>query len=155
VIYTVVLLIHSWLRWLALLAVVARIGLALADRAAGRDYDKRARGTMAGTVGVMDLMLVLGLVLLAWLSPLTTAAMADMGSAMGDPLRRFWLVEHPTMMFLSVTVAHVASVLARRQEDARRAHTQVAIGLSLALLLMLAGIPWPFRELIGRPLFAL
>lgn len=153
-IYTVVLLVHSWVRWVAVLAIVGRIGLALSDRSSGRDYDKRARGSMAGTVGLLDLMLVLGLMLVFWLSPLTTAAMGDMGAAMGDPLRRFWLVEHPTVMFLAVTVGHVVSVLARRQADAKKAHTQVAIGLSLVLLLILAGIPWPGRELIGRPLFA-
>jgi len=155
VIYTVVFLVHSWLRWIALAAIVGRIGKALADRAAERPYDKKARGMTAATVGVLDLMLVLGLTLLFWLSPITTAAMADMGSAMGDPLRRFWLVEHPTAMFLAVTIGHFVSVRAKRMDDAKRAHTHVAIGLSLTLLLILVAIPWPFRDLIGRPLFAL
>ena len=155
VIYTVAIVAHSWIRWGALVAVVARVGLALADRGAGRDDGKRARITSGITVGLLDLNLVLGLVLWVWLSPLTTSAMVDVGAAMADPFRRFWLVEHPTAMMLSVTVAHVASVLAKRQADPQRAHTRLAIGLALALLLMLVAIPWPGRELVGRPLFAL
>lgn len=154
-IYTVAIYAHSWIRWVALLALVGRIGLALVHRSRGVEYGKLARATSGATVGFLDLNLLLGFVLLGWLSPMTTAAMADMGSAMGDPLRRFWLVEHPTAMLVSVTVAHVATVLARRQVDAKRAHTLVAVGLSLALLVTLLAIPWPFREVVGRPLFAL
>ena len=153
--YSVVLIIHSWLRWLVLPALVGRIGLALADRAANRPYDKRARMLSGMTVGMLDLMLVLGLVLLGWLSPLTTSAMADMGAAMKDPVWRFWLVEHPTMMFLAVTVGHVVTVIGRRSADPRRGHLVVAIGLTLVLVFVLMGIPWPFRAGIGRPLFAL
>ncbi len=152
--YTVILLIHSWVRWLVLPLLLVRIGKALADRSKGAEYAGPARGMTAGTVGLLDLNLVFGVLLLSWLSPLTTAAMADMGSAMSDPLRRFWLVEHPTMMFLAVVVGHVVSVMAKRSTDARRAHTIVAVGLTVALLMVLAGIPWPFRGLIGRPLFA-
>lgn len=154
-IYEGTLLVHSWLRWIVLLALFVRVGMALAARSRGSDYDRRARLSAAATVGGLDLMTVLGVVLLSWLSPLTTAAMSDMGSAMGDPVRRFWLVEHPTTMFLAVAAAHVGSSIAKRATDARRAHTAVALGLSLAILLLLAGIPWPFRPGIGRPLFAL
>ena len=129
--YGIAILAHSWLRWGVLLAMLGRLGLAIADRSSGRAYEKRARIASAVTVGLLDLTLVLGVVLLSWLSPLTTSAMADMGSAMSDPLRRFWLVEHPTMMFLASVVAHVGTAIAKRAEP-RRAHTMVILGLSLA-----------------------
>ncbi len=151
--YTVAILTHSWLRWLVLPLMLGRIGKAVVDRSQDKPYEGPARGFTAATVGLMDLMLLIGVVLLGWLSPLTTSAMSDMGSAMGDPVRRFWLVEHPTMMFLALVVAHVGSVMARRATDAKRAHTIVAVALSVAFLMLLAGIPWPFREGIGRPLF--
>ena len=152
--YTAALLVHSWIRWLVLPLLLIRIGKAVADRGRGAEYDDGARGMTASVVGLLDLNLMFGVMLLSWLSPLTTAAMADMGSAMSDPLRRFWLVEHPTMMFLAVVVGHVVSVMAKRSSDPMRANTIVAVGLTVALLLVLAGIPWPFREEIGRPLFA-
>jgi hypothetical protein len=154
-VYSVLLLVHSWVRWLVLPALLGRIGLAVADRAAGRPYDKRARALSGAAVGLLDVMLVIGLLLLGWFSPLTTAAMADMGSAMKDPLRRFWLVEHPTLMVGAVVIAHVATVVGRRATDPRRGHLVVAVGLSIALALVLLGIPWPFRAGVARPLFAL
>ena len=151
--YDVTLLVHSWLRWVLLVLVVGRIGLALMDRARGRPYDKRARVSSAITVGTLDLMVLLGVVLLGWLSPFTSAAMADMGAAMKDPLRRFWLVEHPTTMFIAAIVAHVGTSVAKRSADPRRAHLAAAIGLTMALLAIAAAIPWPFRAAIARPLF--
>ncbi len=154
-IYTVTVLAHSWLRWLVLPLMMGRIAKALVDRSKDAPYEGPARGFTAATVGLMDVMLLLGVVLLGWLSPLTTAAMADMGSAMGDPLRRFWLVEHPTMMFLALVVAHVGSLMAKRATESRRSHTIVAVALTVALLMILAAIPWPFREAIGRPLFSM
>jgi hypothetical protein len=59
------------------------------------------------------------------------------------------------MMFLALVVAHIGSVMAKRAAESKRAHTIVAVSLTVALLMILAAIPWPFREAIGRPLFAL
>lgn len=67
---------------------------------------------------------------------------------MKDGALRFWAVEHITGMLLAIILITVA------RGKARAANYGAAGWLYLiALLLILAVVPWPFREVIGRPWF--
>jgi hypothetical protein len=90
----------------------------------------------------MTLQFVIGLLLWAWLSPFGAAGFADMAGTMKDPTRRFWAVEHITMMVLSLGVAHVGAARARKGRDDSRKHRSAAIFFGLALVLVLIAIPW-------------
>jgi len=144
--YTTVLIIHSWIRWVAL---VAGFGATL-GAVAGND----ARTDRWGLVMMMtlDLQMLLGLMLYLVLSPFTAEAFKNFPAAMQNPQLRFWAVEHISMMFVAVVLAHVGKVLARkaRTPTARRTRSLVCFGL--ATLAMLAAIPWPGLA-NGRPLF--
>lgn len=137
--YPVVLSLHSWLRWVVLLT-----GLVVVIRAFGRrpwtSIDDRVG---AAFVGVLDLQLVLGLLLYAWLSPITSAAFADMGAAMKVSAMRFWLVEHVFGMVVAIALAHVGRARIRRAPDAARRHHLALVFFGLALLVILITIPWP------------
>lgn len=146
---TVVLLLHSWLRWLVLLALVGRTGLAGARVATAAPFEKVDRATSGATLGLVHLEIVVGL-LLYGLSPLVRGAMTDMGAAMKDPTLRFFTVEHGTLMVIAGVVVTAGVVLARRAADDRRRHLITLAGFGLTLLLVLAMIPWPFRA-VGRP----
>jgi hypothetical protein len=100
----------------------------------------------------LDLQLLLGLLLYFALSPNTKAIFGDFGAAMRDPVARFWAVEHITMMFGAVILAHVGRVLARKAVTPASRRTRLLIPFVLALLLMLGGTPWPGMT-AGRPLF--
>ena len=109
--YSTVLLLHSWVRWLALIA-----GVGATFSALGKG-DARLQGAERwGRIFIiaLDLQLLLGLILYGVLSPYTAAAMRDFGAAMRDPALRFWAVEHLTMMLSAVILAHVGRVLARK-----------------------------------------
>ena len=137
----VVLVIHSLFRWLVLVGLVLRPVLAIADRTAARPYDSRARRFTGIMVGLLDLQVVIGLVLMG-VSPLMANAMRNMAASMADDNLRFFLVEHPTIMVIAAIVAHIASFVARRQSDPRRSHLIIIVGFSIATLLVLGGIPW-------------
>ena len=84
--YTLVLAIHSWLRWVALVAAVGAIATTAADRST---TIRTGRADMWG-LGLMialDIQMLLGLLLYLVLSPFTTEAMADFGAAMRNPAR--------------------------------------------------------------------
>lgn len=148
------IVLHSALRWVCLAAVVGRLGLAARGVATGSPLGPRDRQLGLVSVIAMDLQLTLGLVLLA-VSPLAQAAFANMGAAMKDPVLRFWAVEHPTTMLLSVAAVHVGHRLSSRAAEPSRGHRAALIGYGIALLLMVAAIPWPFRAGVGRPWLAL
>jgi hypothetical protein len=151
--YTLVLLVHSWLRYVALVAGIAATVTPLADRS---ETLREGRAGMWGLalMIVLDLQMLLGLLLYLVLSPFTAEAMRDFGAAMKNPALRFFAVEHVTLMFAAVILAHLGRVLSRKATtpDARRMRMLMCSGL--ATLAMLLAIPWPGMA-NGRPLFRL
>ena len=70
------------------------------------------------------------------------------GEVMKDSFARFWVVEHITAMILAIVLITVA------RGKAKTLNYNAAKWLYLvALILLLAAIPWPFREGIGRAWF--
>jgi hypothetical protein len=148
--YAVVLTVHSWLRWGVLLAglvAFVRSALGASRRAAWTSADERA-GFWFSTV--LDAQFLVGLVLYLFLIPFTHAAFRDIGGAMGNSGLRFWAVEHVFGMVIGVALVHVGRVRGRKADSLRR-HRVVAIFFGLALVAILASIPWPGMP-AGRPL---
>jgi heme A synthase len=148
--YSAVLLIHSWLRWLALVAVVGVALAAVRNRVEG----DRSIADRWGLVAMMtlDLQMLLGLLLYFALSPFTTEAVQNFSAAMNNPQLRFWAVEHSSSMFAAVILAHVGRALARKARTPSAKRTRLLICFGLATALILLGMPWPGLP-NGRPLF--
>jgi hypothetical protein len=144
--YTTVLIIHSWVRWVALVSAIGAVFAAL------RKQDASAERWGLIAMATLDLQMLLGLILYLALSPNTAAIMNNFAGAMKDPTARFWAVEHVSTMFAAVIVAHVGRVLARKAATPEARRTRTLICFSLAALLMIVGMPWPGRP-GGRPLF--
>ncbi len=70
------------------------------------------------------------------------------GNVMKDSFARFWVVEHITAMILAV----VLITIARRKAKALSYNGAMWLYL-VALILIFAAVPWPFREGIARPWF--
>lgn len=121
---------HSGLRYLVLLAgivAVLYLGFALATR---RGAERPGRVLSAVFIGLLDLQIVLGLLLVVL--------------GMYYPA----VIGHLVMMLLAAAVAHVSSVAARRSADARRALFLRFAGIVGALMLIVAGV-----HSIGRAVF--
>jgi heme A synthase len=148
--YTLVLSVHSWLRWVALIAAVVAIYSLLSDR------QSSSRADLWGLVLMiaLDIQLLLGVLLYGALSPFTAEAMRDFGAAMRNPGLRFFAVEHVTLMVAAVVLVHAGRIMARKAitPDAKRMRLVMCFGL--ATLLMVLAIPWPGMA-SGRPLFRL
>ncbi|MEO8076104.1 MAG: hypothetical protein ABI818_07230 [Acidobacteriota bacterium] len=147
--YAAALVLHSWFRW----AVILTGLIAFVRAAAG------ASGTKAWTPAddragfhftiALDVQILIGLALYSFLSPLTAQVMHDFGAAMKDPHLRFWAVEHAFGMVIGVALAHIGRARARKADSLRR-HRVAAIFFGLALLAIVASIPWPGTP-NGRP----
>lgn len=145
--YSLVLALHSWLRWVALAVLVLSFVLALR-----KDNSLLARKASLFTLISFHLQLVLGLLLYAGLSPITAAAFADFGAAMKDAVSRFWAVEHLAGMILAVVLVSLGHILGKKAPDDGAASKRRLIFFGAGLLLTLLLIPWPFRA-AGRALF--
>ena len=91
----------------------------------------------------LDLQLLIGLALYFLLSPITKAALSDFMGAMKVSAMRFWALEHWFGMIIAIALVHAGIARARRASDGRRKHRIVAIFFTLAMIAILASIPWP------------
>jgi hypothetical protein len=148
--YTTVLAIHSWVRWIALIAVVGTALAALRGKVSGPN-SLADRWGMAAMMA-LDIQLLLGLLLYFVVSPNMKAILENFGGAMKDPGLRFWAVEHTASMFGAIALAHIGRVLARKATSDSAKRTRLLICFGVALVLILLGMPWPGRP-GGRVLF--
>lgn len=138
--YSILLLLHSWLRWAVLAAGIVAVTRGSKNQSAGKWY-----------TALLDTQMLLGLLLYFGFSPITGAALESFGAAMRVPQLRYFAVEHVFGMLVAIALAHVGSGRVKKAAPERRART-AAIFYGLSLLALLASIPWPGMP-AGRPLF--
>jgi hypothetical protein len=150
--YSPLLFLHSWLRWIVLLT-----GLVALVRAIAGMNGKRAWTPADAKPGLFfiiscDLQFLLGLALYLVFSPTVQAAFGNIGAAMRNPEYRFYVVEHAIGMILAIALAHVGRVRSKKAKTDAAKFKGAAIFYGLALLIILGSIPWPGMP-GGRPLF--
>jgi len=64
---------------------------------------------------------------------------------------RFFGIEHSSTMLIAILLITIGSALAKRKPTDREKFKIIAIWFSIALLLILAAIPWEFSPLVSRP----
>lgn len=145
--YPFLLFAHNWLRWLVLISGVVIVVFSWIGWRRSASWGKRDR--LWGMVfnSSLDLQLLIGLLLYFVFSPLTTSAFSNFAAAMQNTAQRFFVVEHGFVMVLAVVFAHLGSVFSKKAVDDAGKFRRSAIWYSLALLFVLAMIPW------DRPLF--
>jgi hypothetical protein len=148
--YAAVLLIHSYLRWVVILAGLMAVGRALAGTFGRKPWSPADDRAGFWFVTALDLQVLLGLLMYVFLSPFTHQAFGDFGAAMKNSALRFWAVEHIAGMVIGLVLVHLGRVRARKTDSMRR-HKVAAIFFGLALVIILASIPWPGSP-AGRPL---
>lgn len=148
--YTAVLTIHSWMRWIVLLLAIAATVNAFRPHASLG----RLPGKVWDTVfmAAVDLQVLIGLFLYFGLSPFTVEAMNDMGAAMKNPGLRFWGVEHAFGMFVAMALVRVGRIMAANAKTVPAQRKRRLICFVLATIVMIVSIPWPGMT-AGRPLF--
>ncbi len=152
--YTLVLTLHSLLRWVVVILVVAAIARALSGWFGKKEWSSLDRRLGLMLTSSVDLQLLVGLILYVFLSPTAKLAFQDFGKAMSNGQLRFWAVEHILLMIVALVLVHVGRATSKRSEEATSKHRRAAIFLGLAGLAILFAIPWPFLS-YGRPLIRL
>jgi hypothetical protein len=150
--YTALLFLHSWLRWLVVLSGVAVLGGAVAGVSTRRAWLPVDNLRLALFTHSLDIQMLIGLILYAFLSPVTRSGFENMQLTMRDPVLRFFVVEHLVGMVLAIALAHVGRARVRKVVDAAARHRTVLIFIGLSMVALLLSIPWPGMP-GGRELF--
>lgn len=146
--YSILQQIHSIWRWVVLILLVWTIISAFSKWRSGAAFTEsdRKRGFFAATS--THLQLLLGLVLYL-ISPNVKFG----PETMKDPLLRFYTMEHILLMLIAIVLISIGySLIRKRKEDKAKFKTQFYYYL-IGLLIILAAIPWPFREGLGGAWF--
>jgi hypothetical protein len=150
--YTSVLFVHGWLRWLVLLAGLLALVSAIIGVNTRRPWTPDDDKAGLWFTIALDLQMLIGLILYGALSPVTAGALIDMAAAMKDAPTRFFAVEHPVGMIVAIALAHIGRVRIRKATDSESRHKRALVFFGLSLLILLLSIPWPIGP-GARPLF--
>jgi hypothetical protein len=146
------LIAHSWLRWIVLLAGLAVVIRGAAGARARKMWEPADQRGVRLFVAAMDVQVLIGLILYVGVSPLIAGAFQNISAAMRNEVQRFFLVEHLFGMLVALGVAHVGSVKIRKAADSHAKHRLAVIYILIALAVIALSIPWPGMP-AGRPLF--
>jgi len=139
--YSVTLFLHSWNRWLILVAGIIVIASAIKGLLAKTDYSPMQRKWSLIFISSLHVQLLVGLIMYFVLSPITAQALNNFGAAMKDSILRYWAVEHAFVNIIAIAVAQAGSILAKRTVNASVKHRRTLIWTGIAMLLILAMIP--------------
>lgn len=144
---------HSGGRWIVLLLLLIAIFRSLG--AGNRNFTHADQRTGLLLTIFADIMLLIGLYLY-FAGPMGYNLIKDggMGAAMKNPVSRFFGVEHQIGMLLAIILLHIGKAQGKKDLPHRTKHRRTATYYIIALLLIIASIPWPIREIgAGRGWF--
>jgi len=139
------------MRWLIIIAALFAIIRAITGMAFKRGWMQMDDKAGFWFTLLLDIQVLFGIILYFFLSPTTMNALQNFGAAMSNAATRYFAVEHVVGMLIAVVVAHIGRSLSRKAPTAIQKHRRAVIWYGLAILIVLASIPWPFLS-VGRPL---
>ena len=148
-----VLIIHSILRWAVLLFGLWTLINAFSGVFSKRNFTGSDNRTNLLFMTCCDIQLLIGLILYfngMWFNLLKEHTK----EVMKDGINRFFAVEHALMMIIAWLLVHIGRSMVKRADTDAKKHKLSLIYFGIAILIILAMIPWPFRQPgIARQLF--
>ena len=147
----IVLILHNLLRWAVVILGLWTLINALTGYFGKRSYSANDNRSNLFFMISCDIQLLIGLALYihnGWFDRLK-----DMGNNMKDPYLRFFTMEHLTLMLVAWVLVHIGRATVKKADTDAAKHKKMLIFFGLAIVLIIAAIPWPFRQAIGRPYF--
>lgn len=142
--------LHNFLRWFVLFFAIWTIIKSMSGMGGGKAFTKSDKRPAMLLMITADIQLLLGLVLYIgkdWFKVLTS------GGFMKLPAQRFWAMEHMLGMLVAIILIHIGYAAVKKDIPDTSKFKKVFWFTLIALVIIFATIPWPFREVIGRPLF--
>ena len=148
----ILVILHSWLRWILLILLLASIVKSFSGLSSKKALTAGDKKTWLFTMISAHTTLLIGLILLFFGTYGIAKGVPEGISVMKNSTYRFFWVEHPLMMLIAVVFITIARGQAKKSIPDAAKYKKAFWFFVLALILILAAIPWPSRE-IGRPLF--
>lgn len=150
--YTVLLFLHSLLRWIILLLSIIAIFRSYAGMTRGKPFTGTDKKIGLFLLIAAHTTLLIGLY--QWFAgPWGFQNIKNIGmdAVMKDRVFRFYGIEHLTGMIIGIILITIGRGVAKKQIPDRAKHKKTFWYYLIALLIILVSVPWPFLKGIGRP----
>ena len=132
---------HSGLRWVALILLL----LAIVNAFTSKEYDKKHRLINLFAMVSLHTQLLIGLIQYFG----TSTKVQFIEGWMKNPLLRFYGMEHILLMIIAIVLVTIGHSKSKKGTTPEEKFKPVKLFYLIGLVLILAGIPWPFREVLG------
>lgn len=146
--------LHNLLRWVILILLVISVIKSYTGWKGGKAFNPGDRKIWLFTMIAAHITLVLGLY--QWLAGrmgIITTELPEGVSMMKDKTFRFFWLEHPLFMLIAIALITLGYGMAKKPVADQVKYRKAFRYFWIALILILLVTPWPFRDVIGRPLF--
>ncbi len=148
--YTGLLHLHSFLRWVILLLLVIAVIMSLGGMTGKKPFSAGQKKIGLFLMIAAHTELLVGLY--QWIfGPLGIKFLSQAG--MKDTVARFYGVEHMTGMIIAIVLITIGRGVSRKAIPDEAKQKKTFWFFLVALVIILVMIPWPGREGIGRPWF--
>jgi hypothetical protein len=150
--YSTLLHAHSIIRWLVVAGILIPLVGSYAALLRPRPFSKADSAGIKWGTSASHLQLVVGMALYVY-SPFIREFWSAPASSVANTQLLFFSLIHIIGMITSIVLMTVGSSMARRAESDRERFRAVAIYWTIAVVVILLLIPWPFSPLAQRPVW--
>ena len=149
--FAALLQIHSILRWVILILLLLSIIQAAIGWSKNRELREVDVKLWLFTMISAHITLLIGLILLLFgRFGILSSGLPEGVHLMQNKFYRFFWVEHPTGMLLATVLITIGRGQVKKQIKDPLKYKKAFWFFLLALILILATVPWPGREIVGR-----
>lgn len=140
--YSTVYFIHSWWAYLVVLVLVITTINSLVGFFFKKEYGANDFRISLFTLIVSHIQLLIGIVIYFVAPYFKAFSEVGMGGVMKDSTLRLYLVEHPLIMIIAVTLITIGYSKHKKKLTSHPKFKTLAIFYTLALIFVLSRIPW-------------
>ena len=147
--YTTLLFAHSIIRWFVLGSLLYTIYQSYLGYRTKRSFSKKDDTIRHWTATIAHIQLVIGFTLYIK-SPLVNYFWTNKGTTTSPDISFFgWM--HILFMLLAIVIITIGSAKAKRKTMDEEKFNTLLTWFTIALLMILIAIPWPFSPFANRP----
>lgn len=150
--YQTLLFLHNLTRWLVLLGLFYALFRAYKGYVSNAVFSKTDNAVRHWTATIAHTQLLIGMILY-FHSPVVKYFMKNSKEAIHDVDVGFFGWIHGLLMLTAIVLLTIGSAKAKRQPVDREKYKTMLTWFSIALILIIIAIPWPFSPLACRPYF--
>jgi hypothetical protein len=143
--------LHNFLRWVLLILLLVSIFKAYSGWRNKKVFSMSDKKIWLFTMITAHTNLLIGLYQISFGRYGFTKLPEGM-NIMKNKFYRFFLVEHPVGMLIAIILITLGHGMSKKAVSYELKYKKAFYYFLIALIIILATVPWPFRDVVGRPL---